>query len=701
MTEETAAVIAVGGTVVPGPWVPSPAPVIDADGWHVPGPVDRPDVAGEPLAPWERAVERRPVLAPWLTDPAARRAAVVWSARAVLHPVAFHGIRVPLYVTRLAARAPWGAARLVRAVARWVADADTRALIAGTVAAGADGSTAYLALVRERDAKVKRRAWLAAVPTGMLALGETVAWFVEPSAFWASVAAGVVALGVAGRRRDRPIVSSRLTSSGAPPRLTSDAVVRALASAGITGMTPKAAETIDFIAPGIGRDGPGWRVELDLPHGVTVAHVLDARERLAAGLRRPLGAVWPEGRPDVHPGRLVLWVGDRDLSAAPAPPWPLARSGTVDLFAPASVPWGVDPRGRPVAVGLFENNILIGAIPGAGKTAALRPLVLAAGLDPLAQVWVFNLKGNRDLAAAELFAARYVSNAGPIGVQAALQGLRDLKAEIVRRTEVMAGIPETAAPDGSVTRALAGRAELGLHPLVMVVDEAQVLFTDAECGKEAATLAADCIKLGRAFGVILILATQRPDAASVPTGVSANVSIRLALRVMGQIENDLILGTSMYRNGVRATLFRPSDKGVGMLVGGRDEPTVLRTSYIDLPTSTQIGQRARALRLAAATLTGYAAGQWQPDHDSGPDYTLIADLLTVMPEDQAHSAVLCARLANAYPDRYDGWTPDTLATNLAPLGVRTRQTWAAGLDGERTNRQGLKRADLVTAAEKP
>jgi DNA segregation ATPase FtsK/SpoIIIE, S-DNA-T family len=69
---------------------------------------------------------------------------------------------------------------------------------------------------------------------------------------------------------------------------------------------------------------------------------------------------------------------------------------------------------------------------------------------------------------------------------------------------------------------------------------------------------------------MLLLATQRPDARSLPTGVSANVGTRFCLRVMGQLENDMILGTSAYKNGVRATMFTARDKGVGYLVGGPD-----------------------------------------------------------------------------------------------------------------------------------
>jgi hypothetical protein len=43
------------------------------------------------------------------------------------------------------------------------------------------------------------------------------------------------------------------------------------------------------------------------------------------------------------------------------------------------------------------------------------------------------------------------------------------------------------------------------------------------------------IKVGPAFGVILVIATQRPDKTSLPTGVSGNVSTRFCLKVTGQL----------------------------------------------------------------------------------------------------------------------------------------------------------------------
>jgi DNA segregation ATPase FtsK/SpoIIIE, S-DNA-T family len=68
--------------------------------------------------------------------------------------------------------------------------------------------------------------------------------------------------------------------------------------------------------------------------------VIERREQLASGLRRPLGAVWPEPVTHENAGRLDLWVGRADIAKARLAPWPLLRSGQADIFQP--VPLGTD-----------------------------------------------------------------------------------------------------------------------------------------------------------------------------------------------------------------------------------------------------------------------------------------------------------------------------------------------------------------------
>ena len=81
------------------------------------------------------------------------------------------------------------------------------------------------------------------------------------------------------------------------------------------GASREASRARRFPSP-VREDGPGWRLEVDLPYGVTATQVIERREQLASGLRRPLGAVWPEPVTSEHAGRLELWVGRADISKA-------------------------------------------------------------------------------------------------------------------------------------------------------------------------------------------------------------------------------------------------------------------------------------------------------------------------------------------------------------------------------------------------
>src|SRR5262249_1116264 len=159
-----------------------------------------------------------------------------------------------------------------------------------------------------------------------------------------------------------------------------------------------------------------------------------------------------------------------------------------------------------------------------------------------------------------------------------------------------------------------------------VIDEAQNLFTHPQHGKAAGADAEFVIKLGPAFGVVLVIATQRPDQKSLPTGVSGNVSCRFCLKVMGQVENDMILGTSAYKNGIRATTFRPEiDAGIGYLLGAGPAPQVVRTFYLDMAATERAATQARGLRQAAGTITGHAA-----DLAGETVRDVLADMLAVV-----------------------------------------------------------------------
>ncbi|MGW9427485.1 cell division protein FtsK [Streptomyces decoyicus] len=639
--------------------------------------------------------KRRAIVPPWLRSTEELKTAARWVASHYSHLVGYHALRAPMYVGRLALQAPHGVAKFMGGTMRWVADREGEPVRLAAVRA--EDAAEYLKLSRQRDGRVRLRT-LVTVLGMFVGMGAALAIYVLVPGWLQglSVSAVVMALGYAGRAADAPVVT-RAVEVPTAPKLTSDIVLRALGSLGIPAINQaqaKGREGFVFTAP-ITRDGPGWRAEGDLPFGVTVTDVIERRERLASGLRRPLGCVWPEAVPDEHTGRLVLWVGDQDMSTAKKPAWPLLKAGAVDLFKP--VAFGTDQRGRWVEITLMYIAAVIGAIPRMGKTFLLRLLLLIAALDVRAEVHTYDLKGTGDLdPVGERIAHRHRAGDDDEDIEYALADLRDLRQELRRRAKMIRSLPRDICPESKVTSELANKPKLGLHPIVVGVDECQVWFEHPKHGGEFEEICTDLVKRGPATGIVLLLATQRPDAKALPTGISANASARFCLKVMGQLENDMVLGTSSYKRGVRATMFSWKDKGIHYFVGEGADARIVSSVYVDAPTAETIGLRARKLREAAGTLSGHALGEEFEAHESAA-YDLLRDILAVVPaeEPKVWSEIVVARLAELRPEVYGGWDPEGLAAALKPYGVPTGQVWGKTESGKGANRRGIERAKVT------
>ena len=593
------------------------APVVDAvivdeddaeDGEpRLPVDLPAPRHGGGELLPWKRReVERRPVIAPWLTKSEDVRAAGRWAAGWVWHATGYHVVRLPLYAGKLTARSPAGVLVASSRVRGWVGDAESAPLREAAIRASEPDQYLRLTAARADRVRVRRRLLTAAVLAASGGLLAVHVW--APTWLVLTLtAAAVLLLGWVGTPVDRPIAGRSVVRTQVQ-RVTSEVVVRALGALGLAELNKalnKGGPGVTFPAP-ITRDGPGWRADVDLPYGVTVSDIVERRDRLASGLRRPLGCVWPEPASEAHAGRLVLWVGDQDMAVAKPKPWPLAKGGSADLFR--AIPFGVDQRGRLVSLVLVFESVLIGAKPRMGKTFAMR-----SSCSPQRSTPAYSSACSSSRAPATSRWSRTAATttapaptrqpSTPAWTRSATStanwtSARRRSGGCRESVPGEQGHPRTLRPQGSRTV-----PDLGIHRRVPGTVQPPRLKD------EAARLAEAIIKRGPALGIILVLATQRPDASSLPTGVSANVGIRFCLRVMGQTENDMVLGTSSYKNGLRATTFGPRDKGIGYLVGPTDDPQIVRTAYIDGPTAEAIGVRARAQREAAGTLSGHALGE--------------------------------------------------------------------------------------------
>ncbi len=441
---------------------------------------------------------------------------------------------------------------------------------------------------------------------------------------------------------------------------------------------------------------------MDLPDGITVEDAVSASSRIASGLQRPASTVWLSGVPDEeygHASRLLIQVTNAPLRSIPVPEWPLAKEGEADLFDP--VPIGVDPRGQWVYARLMFSSGVIGAIPRMGKTFTLRLFELAAALDPTAELHIFDLKGGVDHKPLAPRCSTFVNTADERQAPRVLAALEAIEDDMDRRYETLDELTDTdpiRCPEGQVTRELADDPELGLHPVLVVIEETQTAFVDwKKLKSDFERVVTRLVKQGPAAGVITLVTSQSVNKQTIPRSISTQAGIRICLKVTDDKENNQILGTSASRRGFRAHELTTADKGIGYLAGEEDGTVLTRFCYVDGPQATAIADSA--------------IGRWEQrgprsrPSPGGKSGGIVEDVMKVWPADKRdergrmHLADLAVLLAGQLPDIYGGQDNGSLVRSI---GARLRSVSGdvvrQQLRIEGTNRAGVRWADLVLVA---
>jgi S-DNA-T family DNA segregation ATPase FtsK/SpoIIIE len=166
------------------------------------------------------------------------------------------------------------------------------------------------------------------------------------------------------------------------------------------------------------------------------------------------------------------------------------------------------------------------------------------------------------------------------------------------------------------------------------------------------------------------------------------------MSVADQVANDMILGTSAYKLGLRATVFEPVVEAGWGIVRGLGKPGARRSFYADTADAARLIERAVELRTGAGTLPAAPV-----DRAAEVTFDLLADLLQVWPkgEDKAWNDTLLPLLGELRPEVYGAWTAsETLTAALKPLGVEVGQILRR-VDGKAVNRRGPARDDIHAA----
>lgn len=142
--------------------------------------------------------------------------------------------------------------------------------------------------------------------------------------------------------------------------------------------------------------------------------------------------------------------------------------------------------------------------------------------------------------------------------------------------------------------------DTGMPLHVVVVDELAhyLLAPDRKERTEFAELLRDLVARGRAAGLIVLAATQKPSHDVIPTALRDLFGFRWALRCSTPQASDTVLGAGWASQDYTTSTIDPAHRGVGCLLHEGGIPIRCRAHHLDDDTLTQLATRAEALRRA-------------------------------------------------------------------------------------------------------
>lgn len=247
---------------------------------------------------------------------------------------------------------------------------------------------------------------------------------------------------------------------------------------------------------------------------------------------------------------------------------------------------GTDEDGRPVRVPLIYRNMLLAGEPGAGKSVGLNNIVAHAALATDCRLWLFDGK-IVELGLWRSCADRFVANS----LDDAIAALLDLQSEMDSRYAVL---------DDERRRKIAPAD--GVAPIVVVLDELAYFSATVGTKREQeafSVLVRDLVARGRAAGIIVVAATQRPSSDIIPTSLRDLFGYRWAFRCTTDASSDIVLGHGWTARGHSAASVAPETKGIGFLLAEGGIPRRIKAAHLSDEQVYALADRAAMRRLAA------------------------------------------------------------------------------------------------------
>lgn len=237
----------------------------------------------------------------------------------------------------------------------------------------------------------------------------------------------------------------------------------------------------------------------------------------------------------------------------------------LSIFDPVYL--GIDEFGHPVYVPMIYRNILIGGEPGSGKSSLLNTIVGHAALCPDVRLCLLDGK-QVELGlwetAADVFVGPDIDRANR--TLARVQTVMDNRYAFLKAGR----------------RRKIGRADV-FGQILLACDE--IAYFSATAGdkkqqEEFSIRLRDIVARGRAVGIIVAAATQRPSSDIIPPSLRDLFAWRFAGRTTNDVSSDIVLGHGWYARGYSANTIDPNNQGEGWLIAEGGIPARVKAAYL-------------------------------------------------------------------------------------------------------------------------
>src|SRR5262245_42643821 len=275
------------------------------------------------------------------------------------------------------------------------------------------------------------------------------------------------------------------------------------------------------------------RVRLKPASGVKVASLANRAEDLqvALALDQP---------PLISPGKGFVAVDVPRADRQTLHLLDYLNAGGTKKKSPTVFPVGVGIDGQTIVSDFFDSNtchVLVAGTSGSGKSEWLKSLVACLAIRNSPERVRLALVDPKILTFSSVESSPYLWRPLATDIDAALAVLESAVSE-------MEGRYRTLAEEGFVSisdRIKAGRIDLPF--IVLVFDEfADLILTGRDERKNFEDMVARLAGKGRAAGVHLVLATQRPDRTVVTGLIKSNLPMKVCLRVANATNSQIVLG---------------------------------------------------------------------------------------------------------------------------------------------------------------